>query len=80
MNFIHNLSMDIKEEIRVLLLRQGLSMRTLIPLLKEEGLDFHSIQNLSSKFRRKTIRFSEVEAILKFLGFELEIKKIDENK
>lgn len=71
--------MDIKEEIRVILLRKNLSMRKLITLLKENNADFGSVQNLSNKFRNKTIRFNEIESILEYLGYELKIEKSNNN-
>jgi len=68
-------SMKIKEEIQVLLVRKGLSMRKLIQQMNEQGYDIGSIQNLSRKFNEDTIRFSELEKILDYLGYEFDIKQ-----
>jgi hypothetical protein len=66
--------MNIKEEIQVLLVRKGLSMRKLINKMNEQGYNIGSIQNLTNKFNKNTIRFNEAEKMLDFLGYEFEIK------
>lgn len=73
---MHNNAMNIKEEIQIILLRQQLSMRKLVELMNSSGFKIGTIQNLSNKFRNKTIRFSDVADILKFLGYEIKIEKI----
>ena len=65
--------MNIKEEIQVLLVRQGLSMRKLINKMNEQGYDIGSIQNLTNKFSKNTVRFNEAEKMLDFLGYKFEI-------
>ncbi len=67
---------DIYEEVRILLLRKGLSMRKVAKILREKG--FNKIPKdggLSNKFNKKTVRFNEVQLILDFLGYELVIKE-----
>jgi len=69
--------MDIKKEIKVLLVRENLSMRKLIDLMNEKNNTSDTVQNLSKKLTRGTIRFNEVEQIVDALGYNLEIKKKD---
>ena len=67
--------LDIKQEIRVLLLRKGLSMRKMLRLMEEDGHKRLTIGNFSKMLSKKTIKFEKVQEILDFLGYELEIKE-----
>jgi hypothetical protein len=69
--------MDIKQEIKILLVRNNLSMRKLIERMNEKNNTKDTVQNLSKKLSRGTIRFYEVESILDYLGYEIEIKSKD---
>ena len=66
---------DIKQEIQVLLLRQGLSMSKMTRNMKKEGVSNINIASLSRMLTMKTVKFETVQTILDFLGYELEIKK-----
>ncbi len=66
--------LNIKEEIQILLLKQGLSMRKMIKRMKENNLEVAEIGSLSKMLSNKTIKFEKVQQILDFLGYELEIK------
>jgi hypothetical protein len=66
--------LNIKEEIQILLLKQGLSMRKMIRRMKEKNLEISEIGGLSRMLDKKTIKFEKVQQILDFLGYELEIK------
>lgn len=67
--------LNIKEEIQVLLLRQGLSMRKMLKRMEEAGYKKIEIGSFSTMLSRKTIKFEKVQEILDFLGYELEIKQ-----
>lgn len=67
---------NIYEEIRILLLRKGLSMRKLASRLRDAGhTEIPAKSGLSNKFNVKTIRFSEVQTILDYLGYEIVIQE-----
>lgn len=66
---------DIKQEIQVLLLRQGLSMSKLTRNMSANGVCDINIASLSRMLTTKSIRFETVQKILNFLGYELAIKK-----
>lgn len=66
---------DIKEEIQVLLLRQGMSMSKMTRVMKAQGLSNINITSLSRMLTTKTIKFQTVQEILDFLGYEIDIKK-----
>lgn len=67
--------LDIKQEIQVLLLRQGLSMSTMARNMKAKGLANTNVASLSRMLSSKTIKFETVQQILNYLGYEFEIKK-----
>lgn len=66
---------DIYEEIRILLLRKGLSMRKLALRLHDLGYNIPVAGGLSDSFKKKRIRFQTVQEILDYLGYELVIRE-----
>ena len=69
--------MDIKQEIQILLLKNGMSMSKLTRQMQNAGINNINIASLSPRLSSKTIKFETVQDILKFLGYELEIKKLN---
>ena len=67
--------LDIKQEIQVLLLRQGLSMSKMTRAMKDKNLINTNIASLSRMLSTKTIKFETVQLILDYLGYELDIKR-----
>ncbi len=67
--------MDIYEEVRILLLRKGLSMRKLALKMKDVGYNVPVAGGLSDSFSKKRIKFQTVQEILDFLGYELVIRE-----
>jgi hypothetical protein len=66
---------DIYEEIKILLIRKGLSMRRAAIKLREMGYTkIPKAGGLSNKFNKKTVRFSEVQLLLDYLGYEFVIR------
>jgi hypothetical protein len=66
--------LDIKQEIQILLLRKGLSMRKMLKRMTDAGLTKLQNPSLSRMLNEKTIRFQLVQEILDYLGYELVIK------
>ncbi len=66
---------DIKQEIQVILLRNGMSMSKLTRKLQNEGISNINIASLSRMLTTKTIKFETVQQILDYLGYEIDIKK-----
>lgn len=66
---------DIYEELRIILLRKGLSMRKLASNLLEKGCDVPVQGGLSTQFKKKRVRFETVQEVLDYLGYEIVIKK-----
>lgn len=67
--------MDIREEIKVLIVREGTSMRKLVNSNCGKGYDIQNESTLSYEFKNNRVRFSTVQDILEILGYELVIKK-----
>ncbi len=67
--------MNIYQEIQILLLRRGWSMRKLARQMIADGHKIPKDGGLSNKFNSKAIRFEEVQEILDYLGYEWCIKE-----
>lgn len=66
--------MPAKEEIKVMLARKNLSMRKLIEIINEHYNRKDTVQNLSNKLNRDSIKYKEVEEIADLLGYKIEFK------
>lgn len=67
--------LNIYEEVRILLLKKGLSMRKAAKKLNAMGYKFPIAGGLSNKFNKESVRFKEVQILLDFLGYELVIRE-----
>ncbi len=65
--------MNIYEEIKVILVRNGKSMSKVLKKMKAEGYNVPFPSNLSKMFLSKSIRFRLVQELLDYLGYELKI-------
>ena len=72
--------LDIKQEIQVLLLRRGLSMRKIVKKMNEAKMTKIQASSLSRMLTEKTIKFELVQVILDYLGYELIIKEKQKSK
>lgn len=64
---------NVKEMIRFLLLKNGLSMRKLVQKMNESGYDEMTIGGFSKMLKTESIKFTKVQEILDFLGYELKV-------
>ncbi len=67
--------LNIKEEIQIILLRNGLSMRKIAEILRSKGYDIPKASGLSYRFSQKRVLFETVQQILDYLGYEFVIVK-----
>lgn len=67
--------LDIRIEIKSLIARKCTSMNKVVNALREVGIFTTSPSNISAKFKNKTIKFDEVQAILDYLGYKLKIEE-----
>ncbi|MDD3419060.1 MAG: hypothetical protein PHE78_00505 [Candidatus Gastranaerophilales bacterium] len=70
-----NSKINITEEIKVLLTRSGLTISKLEREMNASGYNVGSRQNLYNKLQRQSLRFNEIQDILDFLGYKIEIKR-----
>lgn len=66
--------MSIKEDIKMLLAKNGITMTELAKKLSTEEEQV-TVQSISKKLSKKTIKFEEVRKILDILGYEIEYKE-----
>lgn len=68
--------LDIKQEIKILILRRGISsMRKLITQMRSDGYNIPLSGTMSNQLNRKRIRFETVQEILDYLGYEFVIRE-----
>ncbi len=67
--------LNIYNEIRLLVYKQGTSLTKMLGELKSKGVKVPVQKNFAYKCKNKTIRFEEVQQILDYLGYELVIKE-----
>lgn len=67
--------LNIKEEIQILLLRNGLSMRKLVERMNNAGCNKCTIGGFSKMLITKSVKFDKVQEVLDFLGYEVVIRK-----
>lgn len=66
---------NIKQEIQVILLRQGLSMTKMLKNMEKEGVLSLNVASLSRMLATKSIKFETVQQILDYLGYEISVKQ-----
>ena len=64
-----------EELIKILLLKNGVSMRKLVQKMNEAGYDKMTIGGFSKMLKTNSIKFTKVQDILNFLGYELKVVK-----
>lgn len=68
--------MDIKNEIKAYIVRSGYSMTEIIDIINKQHNRNDTVQNLSNKLTRGTIKYSEVKEIANAIGCEIKwVKK-----
>ncbi len=67
--------MDIRNEIKSQIVREGLSMRQVVDRLADQHGWSKSLSNFSGKLLRGTLRYREVHEIADVLGYDLVWRK-----
>lgn len=63
--------MSIKEQIKIALIQRNMTLTELYNQLKEKYNKDYSLQNLSSKINRNTLKYSEVQEIADILQYDI---------
>lgn len=72
--------MDVKNEIKSLIAKKATTLKKVCADISTVKNIKIQPNNLSNKFKRKTIKFSEVEYILDILGYHIEFVPNNETK
>ena len=64
---------NVKDLIRFLLLKNGLSMRKLVQKMNDAGYDEMTIGGFSKMLKTESIKFTKVQEILDFLEYEFKV-------
>ena len=67
-----------RELMKLILTRECLTQKELILLLNEKANKNYSPDGFSHKLSRRTITFDEIVEIMDILGYQFDIKKIEE--
>lgn len=65
--------MDIRNEIKSIIAKKGTTLKKVCLELEKIKNKKYSPNNMTNKLRRKTIKFEEVNDILKILNYHIEI-------
>lgn len=67
--------MDIGKEIKKLTVERGMTLTYLASCISQEKGKPYSVQNLSSKLRKGTVNYNELEVILNTLGYNIKFEE-----
>ncbi len=63
--------MNIKEQIKIALIQRNMTLTELYNQLKNKYNKDYSLQNLSSKINRNTLKYTEVQEIADILQYDI---------
>ncbi|EOQ22601.1 hypothetical protein [Bacillus cereus] len=63
---------NIREQIKILLIKKGYTMTSLIDALNKKHNRNDSVPNLSAKLSRNTLKYREAQEIADILGYKIE--------
>ena len=69
--------MTAKEYVKILLAKEAMTMTELIQLANNNNDKRFTIDGLSHKMRKGTLRFEEFEFFAKLLGYEIVLRKFE---
>ena len=67
--------MDVRSEIKSIIAKRALTLKQVCEVLEKKNNEKISPNNITNKFRRNTIKFSEVQDILEVLDYHIEFKE-----
>ena len=68
--------MPSREEVKILIMREGLTVQKLAAMLEEKTGKHYTQRSLQNKISLSSLNFDEVETIAELLGYEIKIEKI----
>ena len=70
-NYVGDLNMSVRNEIKAQIVRAGFTMQEVVDRLHDEYDWSDSVSNLSAKLQRESIRYKEVVELTDALGYDL---------
>ena len=67
--------MDVKSEIKSIIAKKATTLKKVCEILEDNKKEKISPNNITNKFRRKTIKFDEVQDILEVLNYHIEFRE-----
>ena len=67
--------MTAKEFVKILLAKEGITLKELARIATENSNKKYTLDGLSHKMRLGTLRFEDFELFAKILGYSIELKK-----
>ena len=67
--------MGVKEEVKLLLAKEAMTMKHLAELMKEKTGYPYNLKVISDKLARRTLKYEEFLIILEILNYDIEYKK-----
>ena len=67
--------MSVKEDVKFLLAKEGMTMKKMAELLKQKTGYPYNLKVISDKLARRTLKYEEFRSILDILGYDIEYKK-----
>lgn len=67
--------MSVREDIKVLLAKEAMTMKTLAEKMQERTGYPYSLKVISDKLARKTLKYEEFKLIADILNYDIELKK-----
>ena len=68
-------SMSVKEDVKLLLAKEAMTMKRLAELMKEKTGYTYNLKVISDKLARKSLKYEEFKIITDILGYDIELKK-----
>ena len=69
--------MGVKEEVKLLLAKEGMTMKHMAELMKEKTGYPYNLKVISDKLARKTLKYEEFKIILEILDYDIQYIKKD---
>lgn len=73
---LYNYYMGVKEDIKILLVKENLSIKDLAERVSKISGKKYSIDGLYKKLNNGTMKYDEVQFLAGVLGYEIEFKKV----
>ena len=64
--------MYLRDDLKALIIKSGWTMTQVVDALNERYKRDISIQNFSSKLKRESLKYTEVQEVLEVLGYSIE--------